>query len=185
VVTEQAQLAVGTADTTVRMDRPGLVVLSASFDPGWQVTVDGRPATPVMVAPALVAVWVAPGAHRVVFRYAGYAGYPVLMILSALVLTGGFVADRWWASRRRPWPDVSRYPPDAVAAPVPAPADPAPEPAVAPAAPPDSVAPVDGPAPELPVPVDPEFDATAEPEPDDAPGAEPPPPLDAVAAPAP
>jgi hypothetical protein len=73
------------------MERPGLMVLSASFDPGWEVTVDGIPSPPVMVAPALVSVRVGPGTHRVVFPY---ARYPVLLILSALVLIGALVADR-------------------------------------------------------------------------------------------
>ena len=80
VVSQQARLAAGTAGATVRMARPGLVVLSASYDPGWHVTVDGIPSTPVMVAPALVAVPVGTGTHRIVFRYVGYAGYPVLLV---------------------------------------------------------------------------------------------------------
>jgi hypothetical protein len=100
VVSQQARLADGTAEATVRMTRAGLVVLSASFDPGWQITVDGSPASPLMVAPALVAVRVGPGTHRVEFRYVGYAGYPVLLILSALVLIGALVADRWWQARQ-------------------------------------------------------------------------------------
>ena len=100
VVSQQAHLADGLAGATVRMQGAGLVVLSASFDPGWQVTVDGTPTRPVMVAPALVAVRVGPGTHRVEFRYVGYAGYPVLLILSALVLIGVLVADRWWEWRR-------------------------------------------------------------------------------------
>jgi hypothetical protein len=101
VVTQRSRLTVGTASATVEMVRPGLVVLSASYDPGWHVTVDGIPSAPVMVAPALVAVRVGPGTHRIAFRYAGYAGYPVLMVLSVLVLVGAFVAERWWSVRCR------------------------------------------------------------------------------------
>ncbi len=112
VVSQQARLVAGTAAATVRMGHPGLVVLSASFDPGWTATVDGTPASPVMAAPALVAVRVGPGTHRVVFRYAGYSGYPVLVALSGVVLVGAFVADRWWDRRRsRQWAHTA-YPPD-------------------------------------------------------------------------
>jgi hypothetical protein len=100
VLNQQAQLADGTATATVLMRRSGLVVLSASFDPGWQVTVDGVSSPTVMVAPALVAVRAGPGIHRIAFRYVGFAGYPVLLILSALVLIGAFVAERWWEARR-------------------------------------------------------------------------------------
>ena len=108
VVTQSARLPDGTAGARVRMDRSGLVVLSASFDPGWLVRVDGRPATPVMVAPALVAVRVGPGAHRVTFRYSGFAGYPVLLLLSVAALVAVLAADAWRASRsarRRSAPD--------------------------------------------------------------------------------
>ncbi len=101
VVSQQARLADGMAEATVRMQRPGLVVLSASFDPGWQATIDGAPTSPLMVAPALVAVRVGSGTHKIEFRYVGYGGYPVLLILSALVLIGALVADRWWEWRQR------------------------------------------------------------------------------------
>lgn len=55
-----------------------MVVLSASFDPGWTATVDGRPQATEMVAPALVATAVPTGTHRVVFSYHGFHGYPLL-----------------------------------------------------------------------------------------------------------
>jgi uncharacterized membrane protein YfhO len=61
-------------------------VLSASFDPGWTATVDGRPRPIRMVAPALVAVDVPAGTSRVVFRFHGYGGYPVWLALSGLSL---------------------------------------------------------------------------------------------------
>jgi uncharacterized membrane protein YfhO len=57
-------------------------VLSASFDPGWSATVDGRATPDQMVAPALVAVTVPPGTHQVVFRYQGFGGYPELLGLA-------------------------------------------------------------------------------------------------------
>lgn len=39
-----------------------------------------------MVAPALVATAVPVGTHRIIFRYDGFAGYPVLFALSGLTL---------------------------------------------------------------------------------------------------
>ena len=83
---QRADLAAGTASATAQMRRSGVVVLSASFDPGWTATVNGRPVPTRMVAPALVAVDVPAGADRVVFRYHGYGYYPELLALAALTL---------------------------------------------------------------------------------------------------
>jgi uncharacterized membrane protein YfhO len=68
------------------MSRPGVVVLSASYDPGWTVTVNGRPVPTRMVAPALVGVDVPAGPDHVVFRFHGYGDYPELFALSAVAL---------------------------------------------------------------------------------------------------
>jgi uncharacterized membrane protein YfhO len=83
-----ADPAHGTAAATLRMRRPGIAVLSASFDPGWRVTVDGRSQPTVMVGPALVAARVPAGVHRVAFRYTGYRHYPELLALCLLTLCG-------------------------------------------------------------------------------------------------
>jgi hypothetical protein len=83
---ESADLADGEAAATVRMRRPGVVVLSASYDPGWTAAVNGRPRPTRMVAPALVAVDVPAGTDHVVFRFHGYGDYPQLFGLSALTL---------------------------------------------------------------------------------------------------
>ena len=56
VSAESADLDDGEASATVRMSRPGVVVLSASYTPGWTATVNGLPEPTLMVAPALVAV---------------------------------------------------------------------------------------------------------------------------------
>jgi hypothetical protein len=100
VVSEDARLAEGTAEAVVQMRREAVVVLSASFDPGWHVTVDGRAATALMVAPALVAVEVGPGIHRVVFSYRGFGGEAPLLAAAPLVLAGVGLIDR--RRRRRP-----------------------------------------------------------------------------------
>jgi hypothetical protein len=71
---------------TVIANRTAAVVLKVTFDPLWQVTVDGRAATPYMVAPGFVAVTVGPGQHSVVFQYVSYSHYGVLLGIGALTL---------------------------------------------------------------------------------------------------
>ena len=89
------------------MRRRGVVVLSASFDPGWTATVDGRSRPTEMVAPALVATAVPAGTHRVVFRYRGFRGYPLLFAVGAAALLALLCAQlarphtRSWRTRRR------------------------------------------------------------------------------------
>jgi hypothetical protein len=86
VQTEGPDLSAGEASATVQMRRPGVVVLSASYDPGWTATVNGRSQPTRMVAPALVAVDVPAGSDHVVFRYRGDVDYPELFTLSGLTL---------------------------------------------------------------------------------------------------
>jgi hypothetical protein len=83
---ERADLGDGEASATVRMRRPGIAVLSATYDPGWTATVNGRRQPTRMVAPALVAVDVPTGTDQVVFRFHGYDDYPELLALSGLTL---------------------------------------------------------------------------------------------------
>jgi hypothetical protein len=97
VTSEAADLAAGHVAATVTMHQPGVVVLSASYDPGWTVTVDGRPQATEMVAPALVGTRVPAGQHTVVFGYRGFSGYPLLFALGGLVL----IAMLWLDYGRR------------------------------------------------------------------------------------
>ena len=86
------------------MRRAGVVVLSASFDPGWTARVDGRPAKVFPVAPALVATSVPAGVHSVKFRYAGFSSYLVLFLLSGLSVVSLAIVDRTARARRpSPW----------------------------------------------------------------------------------
>jgi Bacterial membrane protein YfhO len=87
VTAETDVLNQGEVSATVKMRQPGVVVLSASFDPGWTVTVDGRPRPTQMVGPALVATTVSAGSHTIIFRYRGFQSYPLLFALSGLALT--------------------------------------------------------------------------------------------------
>jgi hypothetical protein len=86
VTSESDDLEQGTVSANVTMRRPGVAVLSASFDDGWTATVDGRSARTMMVGPALVAIDVPAGTHTVAFRYRGYSGYPELFALCVLAL---------------------------------------------------------------------------------------------------
>jgi hypothetical protein len=86
VSAQRAHLADGEISATVRMRRPGVAVFSASYDPGWTATVNGRRRPIRMVAPALVAVDVPTGTDQVVFRFHGYGDYLELLVLSGLTL---------------------------------------------------------------------------------------------------
>jgi Bacterial membrane protein YfhO len=88
VVLEHADIAAGRVSTVVKTNRTATVVLSASYDPGWTVTVNGESRPTVMVAPALVGVVVGPGVHTVVFSYGGFGWYPTLFVLALLVFVG-------------------------------------------------------------------------------------------------
>lgn len=99
VTRSHVDLAGGTASATVSLTRTAVVLLSASYDPGWQVTVDGRPATTEMVAPALVGVRVERGVHTVRFVYRGFPDYPQLLLLGAVTLLV-LVGIEWRRSRR-------------------------------------------------------------------------------------
>jgi hypothetical protein len=101
---EHDNLAAGSASATVVAARPAVVALSASFDAGWQVDVDGHRATPEMLAPAIVGVPVTAGRHTVVFHYGGYGWYPVLLIVLVVTLAALVL---WCAPRRRTSPDVA------------------------------------------------------------------------------
>jgi hypothetical protein len=103
VTGERTDLSDGEASATVRMSRPGIVVLSASYDPGWTATVNGRPEPIRMMAPALVAVDVPAGTDHVVFRFHGYGDYPALFALGGLTLAVVALAPVWvgYARRRR------------------------------------------------------------------------------------
>jgi hypothetical protein len=101
VSTEHAALDDGEASATLRMRRTGVAVLSASYDPGWTATVNGRPEPTLMVAPALVGVDVPAGTDHVVFRYRGYGDYPELFTLSALTLVLVAALPACTAYRRR------------------------------------------------------------------------------------
>jgi hypothetical protein len=101
VIAQRADLENGQAHATVQMRRPGVAVLSASYDPGWTATVNGRRQPTRMVAPALVAVDIPAGTDHVGFRYRGYGDYPELLALSALTLAMAAAAPACMQRARR------------------------------------------------------------------------------------
>ena len=95
VATQQADLGNGEASATLQMRQPGIAVLSASYDPGWAATVNGRRRPTRMVAPALIGVSVPAGTDHVTFQYHGYEDYPGLLALSGLTLLMIALAPMW------------------------------------------------------------------------------------------
>jgi hypothetical protein len=83
----------------VAANRTAAVLLKATYDPRWQVTVDGRPATAYMVVPGFVAVTVGAGRHTVVFQYVSYSHYGVLLGAGALTLLVLAFGPRLWRGR--------------------------------------------------------------------------------------
>jgi len=92
----QASPPEGSYSTEVTMDKPGTVVFSVAYDPGWHAWVDGRPTRTEMLAPALVGVNLAPGRHDIVFRYTGFQWYPELWGFGLLSVAGMFLLGRRW-----------------------------------------------------------------------------------------
>ncbi len=86
ILNQSANLLHGTASAEVKVTRASNVVLSASFDPGWNATVDGHAVATEMLAPAVVSVPVSPGVHTVTFTYEGFQWYLELFFVSALSL---------------------------------------------------------------------------------------------------
>jgi len=79
----QSHVSLGNGSVTAKVDanRAAVVLLKVSYDPGWQVIVDGRPAITQMIAPAYVGVRVSRGTHVVTFTYKSDAHIGILLLL--------------------------------------------------------------------------------------------------------
>jgi len=88
IIASHLALDRGTATASVDASRTSVVVLKASFDPGWRAEVDGRPVKTEMIAPAYVGVRVSRGHHIVTFRYKSNAheGLFLLLLLGSVAL---------------------------------------------------------------------------------------------------
>ena len=87
----------------VRLSRPGLVILSDVFYPGWRLTLDGRPAEILRANRLMRGAAVPAGAHRLVYTYA-----PRSFRLGAALSIAGLVAlaalSAWSARGAPPGP---------------------------------------------------------------------------------
>jgi hypothetical protein len=97
---QSTDLREGRSVARVRMRRTAAVLLKTSFDPRWQVTIDGRAAEPWMIAPSYVGVVVTPGTHRIVFQYEPFPRYDVMFLIGALTLAAFVVVPRVLRRRR-------------------------------------------------------------------------------------
>lgn len=101
VLTQSYTLEDGVFSATVDARRPSVVLLKATYDPRWTVTVDGRREEPTMMAPSLVGVEVPTGRHEVRFRYEPFSWYPLLLAVGAATLLALVLVPRRAALRRR------------------------------------------------------------------------------------
>ena len=86
VVDQDVDLRDGFARATVAADRPCFVMLKTSFDPRWQVTLDGVPVDPEMIAPSFIGRRVPPGEHVVTFDYEPFPRYDALLLVGLATL---------------------------------------------------------------------------------------------------
>jgi hypothetical protein len=78
----------GSFSGVIYADRPSVVLLKATYDPRWKVTVDGAEVKAEMIAPALVGRTVPPGEHTITFQYVPFPFYPELLALGLVALLG-------------------------------------------------------------------------------------------------
>jgi len=102
VIGENVDLRDGRATTTVVADRPAMVMLKTTFDPRWQVTVDGVPQEPQMIAPSFVGREVPAGRHTVRFVYEPFPRYDVMLLIGLLTLIGLALVPGRLRARRSP-----------------------------------------------------------------------------------
>ena len=73
-------------DLVASCDAVGTLLLKVTYDPGWQVTVDGKPVETFMLSPAYVGVAVPAGTHNVSARYVPVSTKTPLLLSGALLL---------------------------------------------------------------------------------------------------
>src|SRR5262245_31320007 len=100
VLSQEVDLGDGRATVTVDAERPSMVMLKTSFDPRWQVTVDGIARAPQMIAPSFVGREVSAGRHVVRFTYEPFPRYDVMMLIGLVTLVALALFDRRARSRR-------------------------------------------------------------------------------------
>jgi hypothetical protein len=104
VRSQVAQPEQGRFEAEVDVRRRAMLVLKSSFDPRWQVTVDGREVEPQMIAPSFVGREIGPGRHTVEFEYVPYGAYWLVFLISIGSIVVLALIDR----RRRPAIEAAR-----------------------------------------------------------------------------
>ncbi len=102
VVGASLQLDDGLASATVDMSRPAAVILKASFDNRWRVTVDGEEVKPQMFAPSLVGRFVPAGLHDISFEYVPFPRYDALLGIGVATFLALVFVSRRLGSRTHP-----------------------------------------------------------------------------------
>jgi hypothetical protein len=100
VLSENDSLPDGEVTARVVANRPAMVLLKSSFDPRWQVIVDGVSTSPAMVAPSFVGVEVSAGSHEVTLRYRPFPRYDVLFAIGLLAFLGLWFGQRTVTRKR-------------------------------------------------------------------------------------
>jgi hypothetical protein len=81
-------------------NRESYLILKTNYHPGWDVTLDNKKVTPVMLTPGFIGVQVSKGTHQVVFSYKQPSYRIVLFVLGIIVLVIlGFF--QWKLSRKK------------------------------------------------------------------------------------
>jgi hypothetical protein len=88
VMSQSSAPADGSFSAIIDANRPAVVLLKVTYDPGWRVTVDGVDVKPEMIAPALVGRTVSAGRHTILFHYAPYPYDAELLALGLVTLLG-------------------------------------------------------------------------------------------------
>jgi hypothetical protein len=68
------------------VNRESYLMLKTNYHPGWDVTLDDKQVSPVMLAPGFIGVKVGPGTHQVIFSYQPPSYRLPLFVLGVLVL---------------------------------------------------------------------------------------------------
>jgi len=100
VIAVSVGLGEGSASATVDLRRPAAVILKASFDNRWRVTLDGRDVQAQMFAPSLVGRLVPPGRHELRFTYVPFPRYDLLLAIGAATFLVLHLAPSRLARRR-------------------------------------------------------------------------------------
>jgi len=112
VRSERVDLGDGVFVAEVDARRQAVVILRSTFDPRWEVTVDGNVVEPQMLAPSFVGAPVPPGRHTVAFRYRPFPRYDVLFAIGVVAVLGLWIVSAFVIDprtrRRRAQDDLMR-----------------------------------------------------------------------------